>query len=164
MHQQKSLAKERILQFQTLDCSNVRSRRRETNVDSQLSGSQQVYYVETPSRERLCSRCVCSFTIALDARFRSFVHWLSSLLRLAAVAARRTANGDGDAVMVLRLPMQLASTVVDDQKAIVYNAVHRHTTLGWHVFSRRSSTTVRAEQETTYDMYPKAMTGNITMG
>ena len=39
MRQQKSLAKERILQFQTLDCSNVRSRRRETNVDSQLSGS-----------------------------------------------------------------------------------------------------------------------------
>ena len=48
-----------------------------------------VTLVETPSRERLCSRCVCSFTIALEARFRSFVHWLSSLLRLAAAAIRR---------------------------------------------------------------------------
>ena len=95
---------------------------------------------------------------------RSFVRTLVVVATAARGDGGAANGGGGGAVMVLRLPMQLTSTVVDDQKAIVYNAVHRHTTLGWHVFSRRSSTTVRAEQETTYDMYPKAMTGNITMG
>ena len=57
MRQQKSLAKERILQFQTLDCSNVRSRRRETNVDSQLSGSRSTML--KPPREKDFAAVAC---------------------------------------------------------------------------------------------------------
>ena len=60
MPQQKIPSKavpEKILQFQTLDCSNVRSRRRETNVDSQLSGSRSTML--KPPREKDFAAVAC---------------------------------------------------------------------------------------------------------